>query len=54
MSHAGSSAMNGKPTNRERLLSGMLFLLAIYAAAWLKLSGNADRANEWLIGLWPF
>lgn len=47
------NAMNRKPTYRERLVLGAVGLLALYAVAWLALSGTADRVNAWLIGLWP-
>ncbi len=44
--------MNRDPSYRQRLALGALGLLSIYLAAYLKLSGQADRLNAWLAGLW--
>jgi hypothetical protein len=43
--------MSPKLSYGARMVVG---LVALYAAAQFNRSGNADRANEWLIGLWPF
>jgi hypothetical protein len=40
--------MDRKPTYRERLAYGAITLVGLYITAWLKLSGTADRADDWL------
>jgi hypothetical protein len=46
--------MDTKQRYRERLRLGAVILIVVNVAAWLSLSGTADRWNAWLYGLWPF